>query len=211
VASAYLHAIAASSEVDNARALESEDQLLLRNVHAAHEAGTAANLDELRARSSFRRSSKRLSQPKTPSKELILLKREIGIDPGQKIALTDPAPYSDWPPKPGRGPSYRLQEPPGPIRTCKIKRSSSRPSARLTAANGYPPSAVGGYYGVSQVGGAGSHGNFIAQAHSASRSFARPNCAAMWKRLRPRWTPSTPNLTTCGAHIDLQSARLCST
>ena len=28
-------------------------------------------------------------------KDLILLKREIGIDPGQKIALTDPAPYSD--------------------------------------------------------------------------------------------------------------------
>ena len=28
-------------------------------------------------------------------KDLILLKREIGIDPGQKIALTDPAPYSE--------------------------------------------------------------------------------------------------------------------
>ncbi len=28
-------------------------------------------------------------------KDLILLKREIGIDPGQMIVLTDPAPYSD--------------------------------------------------------------------------------------------------------------------
>ena len=50
VATAYLHAIAAASEVDNAKALEAEDQLLLDHVHAAHQAGTAANLDELRAR-----------------------------------------------------------------------------------------------------------------------------------------------------------------
>ena len=28
-------------------------------------------------------------------KDLILLKREIGVDPGQKIVLTDQAPYSD--------------------------------------------------------------------------------------------------------------------
>ena len=45
VASAYLHAIAAASEVDNAKALEAEDQVLLNNAHDAHVAGTAANLD----------------------------------------------------------------------------------------------------------------------------------------------------------------------
>ena len=50
VASAYLHTIASASEVDNAQALEAEDQLLLRHAHAAHEAGTVSNLDELRAR-----------------------------------------------------------------------------------------------------------------------------------------------------------------
>ena len=49
-ASAYLHAIAAASEVDNAKALEAEDQVLLNQAHDAHVAGTAANLDELRAR-----------------------------------------------------------------------------------------------------------------------------------------------------------------
>ena len=36
--------------MDNAQALEAEDGVLLDQVHAAHEAGTAANLDELRAR-----------------------------------------------------------------------------------------------------------------------------------------------------------------
>ena len=50
VATAYLHAVAASSEVDNARALEAEDQVLFNHAHESHLAGTAANLDELRAR-----------------------------------------------------------------------------------------------------------------------------------------------------------------
>ena len=45
---------------------------------------------------SFRRSSRRcIAAQNALEKDLILLKREIGIDPGQKIALTDPAPYSD--------------------------------------------------------------------------------------------------------------------
>ena len=50
VATAYLHAIAASSEVDNAKARLAEDQVLLDHAHAAHEAGVVSNLDELRAR-----------------------------------------------------------------------------------------------------------------------------------------------------------------
>jgi outer membrane protein TolC len=50
VATAYLHAIAAASEVDNAKALKRKIRLQLDQAHAAHEAGTAANLDELRAR-----------------------------------------------------------------------------------------------------------------------------------------------------------------
>jgi len=51
VASAYLHAIAAASEVDNAKALESEDQVLLNHAHDAHVAGTGAGTDPVRDRS----------------------------------------------------------------------------------------------------------------------------------------------------------------
>jgi len=96
VATAYLHAIAAASEVDNAKALESTGQLLLSHVHAAHQAGTAANLDELRARVQYQTQQQaRIADENSLEKDLILLKREIGIDPGQKIVLTDPAPYSE--------------------------------------------------------------------------------------------------------------------
>jgi outer membrane protein TolC len=96
VATAYLHAIAAASEVDNAKALEAEDQTLLDHAHDAHLAGTVANLDELRARVQLQSQQQaRIAAENTLEKDLILLKREIGIDPGQKIALTDPAPYAD--------------------------------------------------------------------------------------------------------------------
>ena len=36
----------------------------------------------------------------TREKYLILLKREIGVAPGQKIVLTDAAPYGAPPPRP---------------------------------------------------------------------------------------------------------------
>ncbi len=65
-------------------------------AHAAHQAGTAANLDELRARVQLQAQQQALIAAQNAlEKDLILLKREIGIDPGQKIVLTDPAPYSE--------------------------------------------------------------------------------------------------------------------
>jgi outer membrane protein TolC len=55
-----------------------------------------ANLDELRARVQLQSQQQALiAAQNAAGKDLILLKREIGVDPGQKIALTDPAPYSE--------------------------------------------------------------------------------------------------------------------
>lgn len=164
VASAYLHAIAAASEVDNARAQEAADKLLLDQAHAAHEAGTIANLDELRARVQLQAQQQALIGAENAfEKDLILLKREIGVAPGQKIALTDAAPYSEL-----------AQQTPEEVRAVALKnrqdyqelqnqvvefkavhatyRSQRLPSLRFDS-----------YYGVSQVGGAGAHGNFVAQ------------------------------------------------
>ena len=96
MATAYLRAIADESQVENAKALVAQAQMLLDHAHAAHEAGTVANLDELRARVQLQAQQQALiAAQNQQAKDLILLKREIGIDPGQEIALTDPAPYSD--------------------------------------------------------------------------------------------------------------------
>ena len=82
VATIYLRIIADQSEVENARALVAQSQISFDHAHQEHLAGTVANLEELRAQVQL-------------EKDLILLKREIGIRPGWQIELTDPAPYSD--------------------------------------------------------------------------------------------------------------------
>jgi outer membrane protein TolC len=164
VATAYLHAIAVASEVDNAKALEGEDQVLLDHAHAAHQAGTVANLDELRARVQLQSQQQtRIAAENALEKDLILLKREIGIDPGQRIVLTDPAPYSDLAldtPEEVRAVAFKsrqdYQNLLNQVNLYKGVRAAYR-GQRL------PSLSFGGYYAVSDVSGAGTHGNFLAQ------------------------------------------------
>ncbi|MGA2807970.1 MAG: TolC family protein [Terracidiphilus sp.] len=164
VATAYLHAIAASSEVDNAQALEQEDRVLFDQAHAAHEAGTAANLDELRARVELQAQQQALiAAQNTYEKDLILLKREIGLDPGQKVQLTDPAPYNELAtqtPEEVRAIAYKNRQDYQNLQNQAVEYKaihSAYKSQRL------PTLSFNGYYGVSQVNDVGAHGNFIAQ------------------------------------------------
>jgi outer membrane protein TolC len=163
VVSAYLHAIAAASEVENATALEAADKLLLDQAHAAHEAGTAANLDELRARVQLLAQQQALiAAQNAVEKDMILLKREIGVDPGQKVILTDPAPYSDLAaqtPDEVRAVAYKnrqdyqnLQNQLAEVKAIHFAYRSQR----------LPTLSFGGYWGVDTVNGAGTHGNFAA-------------------------------------------------
>ena len=164
VATAYLHAIAASSEVDNAKALEAADQVLLDQAHAAHEAGTVANLDELRARVQLQAQQQALIEAQNAlEKDLILLKREIGVDPGQKIVLTDPAPYSELAaqtPEEVRAIAYKNRQDYQNLQNQAVEYKAIHAAYRSQR---LPTLSFSGYYGVSQVSGVGSHGNFVAQ------------------------------------------------
>jgi len=166
LATAYLHAIAASSEVDNARALEAADRVQLSHAHDAHVAGVAANLDELRAQVQLQAEQQALIAAQNAlEKDLILLKREIGIDPGQKIALTDPAPYSDLASQTLeelRAIAYKNRQDYQTLQNQVVEVKAIHAAYRSQR---LPSLSFGGYYGVSQVGGAGSHGNFAAQGN----------------------------------------------
>ncbi len=163
VATAYLRALAAASEVDDAIALEQEDRLLFDQMHQAHEAGTASNLDELRARVQLQTQQQVVIQAQNLlDKSLILLKREIGIDPGQKIQLTDATPYSDLAsqtPEEVRAVAYKnrqdYQNLQNQVEEMKAVHAAYR-SQRL------PTLSFGGYWGTDTVNGAGTHGNFAA-------------------------------------------------
>jgi outer membrane protein TolC len=164
VASAYLHAIAASSEVDNAQAQLASDQLTLDQAHAAHEAGVVANLDELRARVQLQAQQQALiTAQNAVEKDLILLKREIGLDPGQKISLTDPAPYSDLAaqtPEEVRAVAYKNRQDYQNLQNQSVEYKAIQSAYRSQR---LPSLSFGGYYAVSQVSGFGTNGNFVAQ------------------------------------------------
>ncbi|MGA2051493.1 MAG: TolC family protein [Terracidiphilus sp.] len=164
VATAYLHTIAAASEVENARALEAEDQLQLSQAHAAHEAGVVANLDELRAQVQLQAQQQTLLAAQNAlEKYLILLKREIGINPGQRIVLTDPAPYGELAaqtPEEVCAVAYKNRQDYQNLQNEAVEYKAIHAAYRSQR---LPSLSFGGYYGVSQVGGVGAHGNFVAQ------------------------------------------------
>jgi outer membrane protein TolC len=163
VATAYLHAIAVASEVDNAKALEATGEKFVHDAHEAHLAGVAANLDELRARVQLQAQQQALIAAQNAfEKDLILLKREIGIDPGQRITLTDPAPYSDLVVQTAeelRALAYRSRQDYQTLENQAVEMKAVHAAYRSQR---LPSLSFGGYYGVSQVSGAGSHGNFAA-------------------------------------------------
>jgi outer membrane protein TolC len=96
VGNSYLQALALGAQVDNAKALLQADQVLLDQAVAEHQAGTAANLDELRARVQFQTQQQAVVSAEVNfAKAKIALNREIGLPAEQEIQLTDTAPYAD--------------------------------------------------------------------------------------------------------------------
>jgi outer membrane protein TolC len=163
VATVYLRCIADASEVDNAAALVKADEVQYEHAHAAHEAGTVANLDELRAKVQLQTQQQKLiAAQNTVEKDLILLKREIGMNPGQKIMLTDPAPYgdlADQTPAEVRASAYKNRQDYQNLQNQIIELRAAHAAYR---AQRWPNLSFNGYYGVDKVNGSPSHGVFAA-------------------------------------------------
>ncbi len=163
VATGYLRAIADESEVENAKALVAQAQVLEDHAHAAHEAGTAANLDELRARVQLAAQQQALIAVENQrAKDLILLKREIGIDPGQTIELTDPAPSSELAgqtPEELRAIAYKSRMDYQNLQNQVVLYKSLHTAYRTQR---LPTLSFNSYYGTSTVNGISTHGNFSA-------------------------------------------------
>jgi outer membrane protein TolC len=187
VAIAYLRAVADQSDVDNAIAQVAEAQVLLDHEHAAHVAGTVANLDELRARVQLASQQQTLlAAQNSEAKDMILLKREIGVDPAQQVSLTDPAPFSDLAdqtPEEVRALAYRSRQDYQNMQNQAVYRSERLPTLSFN-----------GYYGTSTVNGAGTHGNFMAAGTLSFPIFREA-------RLRGNEDASKAQLDAIGAQL----------
>jgi outer membrane protein TolC len=163
VATAYLRAVADASQVENAMAQVAEAQVLEQHEHDAHVAGTVANLDELRAQVQLQTQQQALiATTNQQAKDLILLKREIGIDPEQQITLTDQAPYGELAaqtPEELRALAYKSRQDYQDLQNQIVVYKALHSSAR---AERLPTLTFYGYYQTSTVTGVNTHGNFLA-------------------------------------------------
>ena len=178
VAVGYLRAVADESEVENAKALVEQAQVFEDHAHEAHEAGTAANLDELRAKVQLQSQQQALIVAQNQqAKDLILLKREIGIDPEQAIELTDPAPYSDLAeqtPEEVRATAYQNRQDYQNLQNQVVEYKALH---KVYRSERLPTLSFYGYYGTSTVNGAGTHGDFIAMGILNFPDFSRGQTA----------------------------------
>ncbi len=164
VGNAYLQALALGAQVDNAKALLQADELLLNQTIAEHQAGTAANLDELRARVQFQTQQRAVITAEVNLKKAkIALNREIGLPAEQQTQLTDTEPYAELATmniNEAKEMAYRSRQDyqglQAQIRAAQLRRKAAK-WERLPTLN------FNGNYGVTGVSGGVYHGTFVAQ------------------------------------------------
>jgi outer membrane protein TolC len=164
VATAYLQALAASSQLDYARDLLKTDEVALNQAVAEHEAGTAAELDELRARVQYQTQQQIvIAQENSFEKAKIALEREIGLSVLQKIQLTDTSPYAELE---ATGIDQAKQEAYANRQDYQSMIHQVRQSQLALGAAKHerlPSLSFGGFYGVQGISGGIYHGVFAAQ------------------------------------------------
>ena len=163
VGTTYLRAVAAASEVENARALLRTDETLLYQAVEMHKAGVVANLDELRARVTYQTQQQALIAAENAfEKAKIDLNREIGLPAAQKIALSDAAPYQDLASmtlEEARQQAYVNRQDYQSIQAQVKAAQLNRKAAKYER---MPTVSAGGNYGLTGVVGSTYHGTFAA-------------------------------------------------
>lgn len=163
VGNSYLQALAARAQADYARALLKTDATLLNQAHEEHLAGTAANLDELRARVQYQSQEQAVvAAGDAFEKAKIALNREIGLAPEQKIELTDSAPYAELAPmtiEEARAEAYASRQ---DFQMLKQDLRVAELERKATTHERFPTLTFNGNYGVTGVSGEVYHGTFAA-------------------------------------------------
>ena len=164
VGNSYLQALALGAQVDNAKALLQADQVLLNQTIAEHQAGTVANLDELRARVQFQTQQQAVITAEVNfRKAKIALNREIGLPAEQEIQLTDTEPYADLATLnigEAREMAYRSRQ---DYQSLQAQIRSAQWQRKAAKWERLPSLDFDGDYGVTGVSGGLYHGTFAAQ------------------------------------------------
>jgi outer membrane protein TolC len=163
VGNTYLRALAARAQADYARALLKTDDTVLYQAHEEHLAGTAANLDELRARVQDQSQQQAvIASEDNFEKAKITLNREIGLPPEQQVHLTESAPYEELHPmalEDARAQAYANRQ---DFQMLKQELRVAELERRAATHERFPTLTFSGNYGVIGVSGGIYHDTFAA-------------------------------------------------
>jgi outer membrane protein TolC len=149
VGTQYLAALADASQIDNAKALERADEVVLRQATASHDAGVGTNLDVLRARVQLQTQQQVLiNAENTFAKDKIALNRLIGLPADQEITLTDTAPYAEFAELPLDDALKLAYERRKDLLSLQAQMEVAAQARKAVGAERYPSLEFTGYYGV---------------------------------------------------------------
>jgi len=137
-------------------------------------------------------------------KDLILLKREIGMAPGQKIVLSDPAPYSelaDETPEEVRAIAYKNRQDYQNLQNQAVEYKAIHNAYRSER---LPTLSFGGYYGTDTVSGVITHSTFAAQGTLSVPLFREAKLRGNIDTAQAKMDAVNAQLADLRGHIDQQ-------
>ena len=163
VGTAYLQVLADQANLENAVAQEHSAKVLFDQATAKHQAGVGTNLDALRGQVEYQqRQQNTVAAQSSLDKDKIQLTRILGIPAGQKLDLTDIAPFSqlaDMDLDTAKATAYVHRKD-----LLSLEEQLQLTSRELKAVKyqRLPTIAFNGYYGVIGVTTGAYHGDFNA-------------------------------------------------
>ncbi len=205
VATAYLAIIADRADVANAKALLDADKVLADQAHDKHVAGVAANLDELRAKVQYQQQEQTVIAAQNQlEKAEILLKREIGIAPGQKIELTNPNPYSELAARSIDDLKTEAYTNRQDYQNMQYQQKEARMALGARKQERLPTLSFKGNYGVTDVSGIGAHGTMLAMGTLSFPIFREASLRGDSESARAQLNQADEQLDELRGRIDEQ-------
>jgi outer membrane protein TolC len=163
IAGLYLRALADEAQVANAEALVKQDEVVYEHAKAEKDAGVGINLDVLRAQVSLQQEQQALVQAKNAvAKDEIQLNRAMGQPAGQALDLVDTVPFAEFEALSLDDALKLAYERRKDLRGYEAQLEVAQATAKAVKFERLPSLGIGGYYGVVDVVGSVTHGDFAA-------------------------------------------------
>jgi outer membrane protein TolC len=164
VAMAYLKVLADQANLNNAQAQQHSAEVLFNQATAKHDAGVGTNLDALRGQVEYQqRQQDVVAAQSNLDKDTIQLARIIGLPAGQKLELTDTAPFAqlaDMNLETAKATAYRRRK---DLLVLQAQIDLTVRELKAVKYQRLPTLAFNGFYGVIGLTTGSYHGDFNAE------------------------------------------------